>query len=154
MLEGRLLTGDAREYVVAAWNGKNESGYQPLDDKCLVLMDEHASVNSGGIMMPDQFADRQTMASETGVIVALGPAAFLYDDDARRKWIGHKPEPGDRVYVSRYAGQLLQGVDGRTYRLMSQSCIGAVALPEAVQQMVEAGSLNPSAIAEAGQENV
>lgn len=143
MLEGRIATGDAREFVVAAWNGKNESGYQPLDDKCLVLMDEHASINSGGIYIPDQFTERQTMASETGVIVALGPAAFVYDDEVRRKWVGHKPEPGDRVYVSRYAGQLLQGVDGRTYRLMSQSCIGAVAAAAAVQAMVSEGSFNP-----------
>jgi hypothetical protein len=45
--------------------------------------------------------------------------------------------------VSRYAGQLLQGVDGRTYRLMSQSCVGAVAAPEAVQQMVAAETLVP-----------
>lgn len=143
MLEGRLITGDQREFVVAAWNGKNESGYQPLDDKILVLMDEHASETAGGIYIPDHAAERQTAASETGVIVAMGAAAFVYDDDVRRKWVGHKPEPGDRVYVSRYAGQLLQGVDGRTYRLMSQACIGAVAVPAAVSEMVEAASLNP-----------
>lgn len=143
MLEGRLITGDQREFVVAAWNGKNESGYQPLDDKILVLMDEHADVTALGVYIPDHAAERQTMASETGTIVAMGAAAFVYDDEVRRKWVGHKPEPGDRVYVSRYAGQLVQGVDGKTYRLMSQACIGAVALPEAVQAMVEAESLNP-----------
>jgi co-chaperonin GroES (HSP10) len=142
--EGRLITGDQREFVVAAWSGTNESGYQPLDDKVLVLMDEHATETAGGVYIPDHAAARQTMASETGVIVAMGAAAFEYDDDVRRKWVGHRPEPGDRVYVSRYAGQLLQGVDGRTYRLMSQACIGAVATPAAVQEMVEAQSFNPA----------
>jgi len=123
---------------VEAWSGHNNSGYDPLDDKCLVLMDEHADITGGGVYMPNDYADRQSQASETGTIVALGPAAFQYDDEVRRKWIGRKPEPGDRVYVTRYSGQLLQGIDGRIYRLMSQNCIGAVAQPEALARMIEA----------------
>lgn len=128
MMEGRLITGDQREYAMAAWDGANHSGYQPLDDKVLVLMDEHVNVTSGGVHIPDVAADRQSAAGETGLVVALGPGAFVFDDDARRSWIGHKPEPGDRVYCERYSGQVLQGIDGRTYRLMGQRCIGAVVL--------------------------
>lgn len=127
MMEGRLITGDQREFVLAPWDGVNRSGYVPLDDKVLVLMDEHASVTSGGVYIPDVAAERQSAAGETGVVVALGPAAFWQDDEARRAWVGRKPQPGDRVYAERYSGQLVQGVDGRTYRLMSQRCIGAVA---------------------------
>lgn len=127
MLEGRLITGDQREFVLAAWDGANRSGYDPLDDKVLVLMDEHAEVTSGGIALPQPVVDRQSAAGETGIVVALGPAAFVWNDEATRVWKGRKPEPGDRVYVERYAGQLLQGADGRVYRLMSQRCVGAVA---------------------------
>jgi chaperonin GroES len=127
--EGRLITGDQREFVTAPWDGVNRSGYQPLDDKVMVRMDEHASITSGGIHIPDTAAERQSIAGETGVVVALGPAAFVWDDDARRMWSGQRPEPGDRVYIERYAGQVLQGIDGMTYRLVSQRCVGAVALP-------------------------
>lgn len=130
MLESRLITGDAREFAIDAWDGVNRSGYAPLDDKVLVLMEEHVAQTSGGVFVPDTVRERQSMAGETGRVVALGPAAFVYDDDAVRGWIGRRPEPGDRVYVERYAGQLLQGVDGRVYRLMSQRCIGAVALQQ------------------------
>lgn len=144
MMEGRLITGDQREYVVSAWDGTNRSGYDPLDDKVLVQMDEHADITAGGIYIPDPAAERQTAAAETGTIVALGPAAFVYNDEATRKWVGRRPEPGDRVYVSRYAGQLLQGIDGKTYRLMSQSCVGAVAQPDALAKMVEAQRLVPT----------
>jgi len=144
-MEGRLITGDQREYVVEAWSGANESGYDPLDDKVLVLMDEHHD-HVGSIMIPTVAVERQTAAAETGTIVALGPCAFVYNDEATRKWVGRRPEPGDRVYVSRYSGQLLQGIDGKTYRLMSQSCVGAVAQPDALAKMVEAQRL--SAIAE------
>lgn len=127
MLQGRLLTGDQREYVFAEWDGVNHSGFDPLDDKVLVLMDEHAAETSGSIIVPETSRERQSLASETGVLVALGPAAFVWNDEATRAWSGRRPEPGDRVYCDRYAGQLLQGADGRAYRLMSQRCIGAVA---------------------------
>ena len=127
MMEGRLITGDQREFVLAEWSGRNESGFDPLDDKVLVLMDEHAEVTVGGIVIPGTVQERQSAAGETGVVVALGPAAFVWNDEVTRKWEGRRPEPGDRVYIERYAGQLLQGADGRVYRLMSQHCIGAVA---------------------------
>lgn len=130
MISGRLITGDQREFALADWDGKNHSGYLPLDDKVLVLMDEHVSITSGGIHIPDTASERQSAAGETGVVVALGPAAFVLDDDARRAWIGHRPEPGDRIYIERYSGQLLQGRDGRTYRLLSQRCVGAVSTKE------------------------
>ena len=106
MLEGRILNLDNRHYVVAEWNGTNHSGYRPLDDKVLVLMDAHADTTAGGIAIPEQIAERQSMAAETGLVVALGPAAFRWNDDGTRAWDGERPEPGSRVYVSRYADEL------------------------------------------------
>jgi chaperonin GroES len=126
MLEGRVITGDQREYAVADWDGANRSGWEPLDDKVIVLVDEHVEQTSGGVYVPEHIRQRQTMAAETGTLIALGPGAFVYDDDVRRTWIGRRPEPGDRVVFERYAGTLLDGEDGRQYRLMSQQSIGAV----------------------------
>src|SRR5215467_6251521 len=125
MLEGRVLTSDHREYVHATWTGHDTSGIVPLDDKVLVLMDEHAERTSGGVLIPDTNRAQQSMASETGVVVALGEAAFEFAEDGRR-WTTRKPIPGSRVCVERYAGRLVQGRDGLEYRLVSQRCIGAI----------------------------
>ena len=144
MMEGRLITGDQREFVIEAWDGVNRSGWQPLDDKVLILMEEHAETTSGGIYVTPTIRDRQSMAGETGLVIALGPAAYLWNDDLTRKWEGRKPEPGDRVYVERYAGALIQGHDGRAYRLMSQRCVGALALPLPEVVMPEAVGPVPS----------
>lgn len=135
MMAGRILTKDNQEFETAVWDGENRSGWQPLDDKVLVLMDEHTELTKGGIIVMSQIADRQTLAGITGVIVALGPTAFRWSDDLARAWTGYKPQPGDRVYVDRYSGQLVNGRDGRQYRLMSQSCVGAVEIaPEPARE--------------------
>lgn len=127
MLEGRILrTGDQREFVHAAFDGTNRSGITPLDDKVLVKMDEHAEVTSGGIIIADDIRARQSMASETAVVIALGAAAFEFTDDGQRRWSTAKPMPGDRVVVERYAGRVVQGEDGQEYRLLSQRSIGAL----------------------------
>lgn len=122
----RLFTADHAEYQFAAWDGTNRSGYQPLDDKVLVLMDAHVAQTSGGVWVPEEKVERQSMASESGVLVALGPAAFVWNDELTRKWVGTKPEAGDRVAVERYSGQLVNGMDGQQYRLMSARCVGAL----------------------------
>jgi chaperonin GroES len=127
MLEGKVLrTGDQREFVQAEWDGTNRSGITPLDDKILIRMDEHAERTSGGIVIPDEARARQTMASETGVVIALGAAAFAFTDDGSRRWHTAKPTPGDRVVVERYAGRVVQGEDSVEYRLVSQKSIGAL----------------------------
>lgn len=127
MLEGRILrTGDQRDYVESSFDGENHSGITPLDDKVLVLMDEHAEVSSGGIIVPDDTRSRQSMASETGVVIALGAMAFKLADDGDRLWTTVRPNPGDRVFVERYAGRVVQGRDSREYRLVSQKSIGAL----------------------------
>jgi chaperonin GroES len=126
MQEGRVLKFDQQEFVVSAWDGVNHSGYEPLDDKTLVLTDVHAEMTSGQIALPANYVEKQTMAAEHGTVVAVGPAAFRWNDDGTRAWEGNVPQPGDRVYFERYAGQLLKGEDGKLYRLMSQRCIGAI----------------------------
>lgn len=127
MREGRILKFDQQEFVVSAWDGVNRAGYVPLDDKILVLADVHAEMTSGAVQLPAEYVERQTLAAEHGTVIAVGPAAFRWNDDGTRQWVGRIPASGDRVYFERYAGQLLKGEDGRLYRLMSQRCIAAIA---------------------------
>lgn len=94
----------------------------------LVLPDEAAGITPGGIHMPDQQRERQSMASETGIIVAMGDGAFLWTADRTRPFVGARPVIGQHVYFERYAGQELIGADGNVYRLMTDKAIGAEAL--------------------------
>ena len=84
------------------------------------------------MIIPDDMVQQMTMSAETGVIVALGCDAFLWNGDRSRKWEGYKPVPGDRVYLEKFSGQLVQGVDDRIYRLCTDKCIGAVRMKEAI----------------------
>lgn len=114
------------EYIKAEWTGKNESGWNPLGDKVLIQPDKVASTTKGGIALPDDIADRMTMAAEAGVIVAMGAGAFKWNSDRITPFEGNKPKPGDRVSMNRYSGQLLMGHDGVSYRVMDSVELGAV----------------------------
>lgn len=122
----KLLKTNVGSYLPAAWSGTNESGYLPMNDNVLVMPDTTADVQRG-IYIPEDVRERQDMAAETGVIVAKGPGAFVFDSGY--DWVGYKPEVGDRIYMERYAGQLVRGRDGVSYRVMSSRCIGAVEDP-------------------------
>lgn len=80
-------------------------------------------------MTPD-IVGRHTQASEAGVIVAIGPGAFKFNSNGVNEFEGRKPQPGDRVFVERYAGQLMYGADKEVYRMMDDTSIGAIAIKE------------------------
>lgn len=120
--------------VPVLWNGINESGWQPIDDKVLILPDEVFDQTTGGIHLPGDVQEKQQMAVEYGTLIALGPAAYALSGDRVRVWVevpedgpaNPKPKPGDRVFMERYAGALLTGDDGRTYRLADDKVVGAI----------------------------
>ena len=134
MLAGRVMTADHQEFVLGEWDGVNRSGWDALDDRVIILMEEHVDRTSGGVIIPDSIVERQTLSSEHGILVSIGPGAFVRSDDATRIWAGRTPQVGDRVAIERYSGQLLNGNDGRKYRLMSQRCVGAVVAQEIDRQ--------------------
>lgn len=125
-----VLTPLAR-YTPAQWSGKNESGIYPIGDRVLILPDPAIEETEGGILMPDQKQDTDGLAAETGVLVALGEAAWKWNSDRTRPFDGARPDVGQRVWFERYAGSVQYGVDGRAYRLMDDKCVGAVADPNA-----------------------
>lgn len=124
--ENRILKTGVAQYREATYDGQNHSGFDPVNDKVLVLTDQVSEETEGGIKLPAEVIERSQMAAETGVIVAMGQGAFRYSGDRSMRWEGRRPCPGDRVYVERYAGQILFGIDGVKYRLMDDKCIGAV----------------------------
>lgn len=113
------------EYVEQEFDGVNRSGYVPFGDKVIVLPDK-ARDAIGSISLPAQVTERYTMAAITGVIVAMGEGAFAWNADKATQTVGRKPQVGDRVFMERYGGQLLYGLDGNMYRVMDDRCIGAI----------------------------
>lgn len=114
------------KFEPAAWTGKNTSGFFPLGDKVLVMPDKLKSASEGGVALPPEMIDRMTLAAETGTIVAVGEGAFTWNSDRITKFLGRRPQAGDRVFMERYAGQTLMGTDGQFYRLMDDRSIGAI----------------------------
>lgn len=141
MKERLLKSSQKHEFVPARFNGVNCSGYHPIGDHILVLPDQASDMSSGGIAIPAEAVERHTMAAETGVIVAIGDDAFLWNGDRTRKWEGTKPKAGDRIYMQRYSGQVMLGDDGEFYRVMDANCIAAVKInsPFAVLNTKETG---------------
>lgn len=127
-MKPRLIKKGQAEYIPATWNGTNESGRVPMGKNVLVLMDTCSPMSSGGLMLPENVIEQNTLASESGVIVAVGSNAFRRHDDGT-VWDGEKLEPGERVDVIKYSGIEIRGADGKLYRSMGYECIAAKLAP-------------------------
>lgn len=113
-MKDRVLTSQHGQFELREWDGQNRSGIEPWGDKVLVLVDPALAKSPGGIILPDDQRDRQTLSSTTGVMIKAGPDAFAAN-----------PRPvGSRVCFERYAGNEYAGMDGELYRLMSARSIG------------------------------
>lgn len=97
-------------------------GFKPVEYRVLIAPEETETVTKGGIILPDNEADRMQHAQTKGVLVARGGKAF-----------GDWPleeievlEPGARVIYAKYAGTTVKGADGVEYRLVNDKDISAV----------------------------
>lgn len=127
----RVRTSVAK-YVPAEWAGANESGVDPIGTMVLVLPDVAEDVTTGGIITGTPVEQERISAmAETGVVVAVADQAFSWQRDRIHRWEGRKPQPGDRIYMERFAGgpSSYVGLDGRFYRLMEDRCIGGILAP-------------------------
>ena len=125
-MKPKLVMTPLAPYQHAKFSGKNESGIIPIGDRVLILPDDAADKTAGGIMFDDTLKERNSLAAETGVLVAVGNGAWFWNSDRTRKFEGVRPEVGQRVWFERYAGSVQHGNDGRLYRLMDDKCIGGL----------------------------
>lgn len=82
----------------------------PLDDKAVVRVNELEKTTAGGIILPDEYQDRHSMAQLEADVISVAEGFF---DDCKIK-----PVPGDTVLITKYAG-LLYTVDDVEYRVVS-----------------------------------
>ncbi len=81
---------------------RNDSGLRPMEYNVVVKPDAVEEVTKGGIILPLDKAERDKLAVEEGMLVAVSPHAFSYAE-----WNGAKPpQVGERVVFARYAGAL------------------------------------------------
>ena len=125
-MQTRLIQTAKAIYDAATWSGRNESGRTPFGDAVLILPDLAAEKTKGGILFADTTKESQSLAAETGLVVAVGEGAFKWSADRTRPFEGRKPVAGDRIDYERYAGQQILGVDGQIYRLMTDKCVIAL----------------------------
>lgn len=101
----------------------NTSGIIPTEFKVLVLPDPVEEKTKGGIIIPQNSLERETIAQTKGVLIALSPIAFTYENFPANARL---PQPGDRVSYAKYAGGFIDGKDGKQYRIMNDRDISAV----------------------------
>lgn len=99
--------------VIHAFEG-NKSGVQPIGTKVLVMPDQIAD-KVGSIMLPGDTVERNSLAVTTGTVIAVGAGAFSDWANADKETY---PKPGDRVHIAKYAGLVIDGMDGEQHRLV------------------------------------
>lgn len=88
-----------------------DGGFEPANNKVVVLPDFIQRYSQGGIAMPTELVEKEEYAQIFATLVAIGPDA----------WKDRKTPPaeiGDRVMIAKYTGQLFTGADGRRYRVI------------------------------------
>lgn len=134
-MNGIYRTPQGADMQMAEYDGSNMSGLQPVCDKIVVKVDSAAARSSGGIDYTAEHAERATLSATYGVIVAMGPTAFVWDTDRIHRWEGERPAAGDRVCFQKYAGMEQIGLDGLMYRIMQDKVVGATVAPAAHEVM-------------------
>ena len=99
----------------------NLSGISPTGFRVLVRPIEVPDKISS-IIKPSEYVEKEKFAQQEGVLVAVSPAAFNYDDAIRDK----APQVGSRVLYAKYAGFTRKGSDGVEYRIIEDKDVCAV----------------------------
>jgi hypothetical protein len=102
------LTGYRWRHMIKP--GVNETGLYPLGHAILIAPDE--SQLSDIIALPEGERDKELMNMTVGKIVEVGPSAWM-DEPVPRAF------PGEMVYISKFAGAIVVGKDGRPYRMVN-----------------------------------
>ena len=119
----RHINGINVEYRSEQWDGIDKSGIRVVG-KCILVLTDKCVKSAGGVSFDPQKEEQLNAASDTGILVAVAPGAFLLNEDMT-PWAGEKPKPGDLVFIEKYAGRQVTGRDGRVYRLMDYGAVGA-----------------------------
>ena len=100
---------------------ENTSGIVPCGHRILVRTFQTQRKTEGGIVIPENIADRKDKAEVKAVLLDYGPTAW------KDKGLGETPwaERGDVVIIGKNEGVFVTGVDGIEYRLLNDEGVQA-----------------------------
>ncbi len=78
----------------------NPTGIKPVEFKVLIKVNSLEDKTGGGLWIPNTTLDREQMAHDKGVLVAVSDMAFS-------DWKGMIPKVGDKVIFNKYAGSVI-----------------------------------------------
>ena len=96
----------------------NKSGITPIGDRCIVYVPPLEEKTAGGIIIPEMNKKRKEAAQEAGFLISIGETATMQLDTY--------PKPGDKVLITKYAGNTHKGIDDKDYRIVSGDDILAI----------------------------
>ena len=98
------------------------SGINPTEYNVLVEPEKVEEKSRGGILLSDATLDRKQAFAVRGKLLAVSPLAFTYE-----RWPEgtRKPQVGDTVIMTKAAGVMVEGLDGKEYRLLKDKDVAA-----------------------------
>lgn len=103
---------------------ENKSGLRPLG-RAVLIKPYTPERRESSIIIPSDTLEKDQMIEQRAVIIAVGANAW-HDEFAPRAY------PGDKVFVSKYAGFMAKGtLDGEQYRFINDRDIFAAIEEEA-----------------------
>jgi co-chaperonin GroES (HSP10) len=96
-------------------------GIRPMEYYVLIAPEVTAEKTAGGIILPQSKRETDEIATQRGRVVGMSSLAWSFADGE-----AHRAAVGDVVLFGRYAGSLIEGVDGRTYRLCRDKDVAGV----------------------------
>ena len=95
----------------------HESGFEPTG-KCVLLLPYKPEVESSPIIIPDNVKRNLDMVEIRGMVVAIGPEAWLNEQTGQMGI--PRAQVGDQVMVSKFCGGLIRGpADDIQYRVIN-----------------------------------
>lgn len=99
-------------YKIVSGDFLFNSGIDPVNHR-LVVYPIPPKEKEGEIFIPETIRDREAMRQIKACVVAIGPRCDFEN----------KITDGDLVLISKHAGYLFKGIDGREYRLVNDDDI-------------------------------
>ena len=100
---------------------ENTSGIYPYDLKVLVKPVKMERKTAGGIIIPDETGEKDDQGTLIAQIIAVGSNAFYEVKESK-----YRPQVGQYIAYSAYAGYLIVGKDEEHYRVINDNDVTAI----------------------------
>jgi co-chaperonin GroES (HSP10) len=97
---------------------ENKSGILPVGHTVLVLPKVIEETTESGIVIATDYLEKEQMAQLFATVIAVSPVAWSDVKGRDGQSVGALVEPGDEIMIAKYAGYLIDGKDGQSYRLI------------------------------------